>query len=70
VNISSYQITDSGKGLKGKKIVQLSDYICLRQGVVDVATSKKVALKNRMWLSLTGMLVDVEAIFARNEMQT
>ncbi|MGB3160959.1 MAG: metallophosphoesterase [Carnobacterium sp.] len=53
------KLPNSGKGVKGKKIVQLSDLHLPRQGVSMLKLVKKVELEKPDLIVLTGDLVDV-----------
>lgn len=63
------KLPKSGKGLKGKKIVQLSDIHIPRQGVSLLQLVKKVALQKPDLIVLTGDLIDVRGGFPRETLQ-
>ncbi|WP_034549624.1 metallophosphoesterase [Carnobacterium funditum] len=63
------KLPSSGKGLKGKKIVQLSDLHLPRQGVSMLQLVKKVALEKPDVIVLTGDVVDVRGNLPETKLQ-
>ncbi|SEL22770.1 hypothetical protein SAMN04488700_1544 [Carnobacterium iners] len=63
------KLPNSGKGIKGKKIIQLSDIHIPRQGVLLSQLIKKVALEKPDLIVLTGDLIDVRGEFKRETLQ-
>lgn len=63
------RLPNSGEGIKGKKIVQLSDLHLPKQGVSMVQLIKIVELQKPDLIVLTGDLIDVRGPFPENKLQ-
>lgn len=71
IQVKHFQIKlpNSGKGIKGKKIVQLSDIHLPKQGVSLLSLIKKVKEQKPDIIVLTGDIVDVRGEFPESTLQ-